>query len=165
MGQSKIAWKISFVFRLILGFIFIIAGLAKISDPVGFLISLRAFELLPQTADRFFAVYLPWLEFVLGLFLILGILYRTSSLLLAGINLIFIFAILSVIVRGKVVDCGCFGLLSGVLGLPDSADIKAVIRNIVFICLCLYIFRTEKTVLSLEGYINKKEGNDLGSPL
>ena len=156
MRQSKISWDISFVFRLILGCIFLIAGLAKISDPVGFLISLRAFEILPKTADRFFAVYLPWLEFILGLFLILGILYRTSSLLLAGINLMFIFAILSVIIRGKVIDCGCFGLLSDVIGLPDSADIKAVIRNIIFICMCLYIFRTEKTAISLEGYINNK---------
>jgi putative oxidoreductase len=156
MRQSKTSGKISFVFRLILGTIFLIAGLAKIADPVRFLLTLRAFELLPQTADRFFAVYLPWLEFVLGLFLILGILHRTSSLLLAGVNLIFTSAILSVMIRGKVIDCGCFGLLADVLKLPDSADIKAVIRDVLFIGMCLYIFRTEKTAISLEGYIRKK---------
>ncbi len=162
MRHSRIAGTTAFIFRLILGFIFIVAGLSKISDPVGFLISLRAFELLPQTVDRFFAVYLPWLEFVLGLFLTLGILCRTSSLMLAGINVIFMLAILSVIIRGKVIDCGCFGLLSDVLRLPDSADMKAVARNIVFILMCLHIFRMKETPVSLEGHIKsrKKEGSN-----
>ena len=149
------AATVSFIFRIIVGGIFLFAGLAKISDPARFILTLREFDLFPDMAVRFAAVYLPWLELLLGLFIILGLLYRTSSLMLACLNIMFTFAILSVIIRGKEVDCGCFGLLADMLKLPDMADWKAVIRNLVFIGMCLYIFSVRKTVISLESYIKK----------
>lgn len=145
---------VSFIFRIVVGGIFLIAGLAKISDPVRFLLTLREFQLFPEMIIRFLAVYLPWLEFILGLFIILGILYRTSALFLAFLNAVFTLAILSVIIRGMEIDCGCFGLFADILKLPDSADIKAVIRNLLFISICLYIFFIKETVFSLENYVN-----------
>ena len=146
---------LSFVFRIIIGGIFLISGLAKISDPIRFILTLREFRLFPEIIVPFAAIYLPWLEFILGLFILLGILYRTSSLILACLNLSFTLAILSLIIRGIEVDCGCFGLLADMLKLPDMADMKAVIRNLIFIGISIYIFRTEKTAISLEGYIRK----------
>jgi uncharacterized membrane protein YphA (DoxX/SURF4 family) len=149
------AASISFILRMIIGGIFLISGLAKIADPVRFMFSLRAFRLFPDIIERFVAVYLPWLEFILGLFIILGILYRTSSLILACLNLSFTLAILSLILRGIEVDCGCFGLLADMLKLPDMADYKAVIRNVIFIGICFSISKIKKTRFSLEGYICK----------
>lgn len=147
---------VSFLSRFIIGGIFLTAGLAKISDPVAFLITLRKFELLPDMYARFLAVYLPWLEFVLGLFILLGIMHRAGSLVLAFLNAVFGVAILSVILRGMEIDCGCFGLLGDVLNLPDMADMKAVIRNAVFIGVCMAVYFPPKTVFSLEGYLRKK---------
>lgn len=152
------AATISFIFRIIVGGIFLLAGLAKISDPVRFLLTLREFQLFPEVIIRFLAVYLPWLEFILGLFIILGILYRTSSLMLAFLNAVFTLAILSVIIRGIDIDCGCFGLLADILKIPDSADIKAVIRNLLFIGMCLYIFFVKDTVISIENYVKGYQG-------
>lgn len=149
---------ISFIFRIIVGGIFLLAGLAKISDPVRFLLTLREFQLFPEVIIRFLAVYLPWLEFILGLFILLGILYRTSSLMLAFLNAVFTLAILSVIIRGIDIDCGCFGLLADILKIPDSADIKAVIRNLLFIGMCLYIFFVKDTVISIENYVRGYQG-------
>lgn len=146
---------LSFVFRIIIGGIFLISGLAKISDPIRFMLTLREFRLFPEIIIPFAAIYLPWLEFILGLFILLGILYRTSSLILACLNLSFTLAILSLILRGIEVDCGCFGLLADMLKIPDLADMKAVIRNLIFIGISIYIFRTKKTAISLEGYIRK----------
>lgn len=147
---------LSFIFRIIIGGIFLFAGLAKISDPVRFLFTLREFRLFPETILPFLVLYLPWLEFVLGLFVLLGLLYRTGSLLIALLNVIFTGAILSVILRGIEVDCGCFGMLADILNIPDLADMKSVLRNTIFIGMCLYIFFVKKTVISLEGYLNKK---------
>lgn len=147
---------VSFVFRIVVGGIFLIAGLAKISDPVRFLLTLREFDLFPEGIVRFLAVYIPWLEFILALFIMLGILYRTSSLMLAFLITIFTLAILSVIIRGMEIDCGCFGLLADVLKIPDSADGKAVIRNIIFTGMCFYIFFGKKTFLSIENYIKER---------
>ena len=147
---------LAFSFRVVLGGVFLVAGLAKISDPVRFLLTLREFELFPESIIRFLAVYLPWLEFVVGLFLLLGILQRTSALLLALLNIFFVGAIGSLLVRGIAIDCGCFGLLADILRLPDKADVWAVLRNLLFAGMSLYVFRTRNSLFSLEGYIRKQ---------
>jgi len=141
--------------RLIVGGIFLISGLAKIADPVRFLLTLREFRLLPGVLESFLAVYLPWLEFLLGLCVVLGILHRTSALLIAGLNGFFIVAIGSVIARGIEVDCGCFGLLADVLHLPDMADWKAIVRDLVFMVMCVYLFRSETDAWTVEGYLSR----------
>ncbi len=145
----------SLLFRILLGLIFLFAGIAKISDPVRFIFTLREFNLFSEAVIPFMALYLPWLEFVLGLFLILGLLYRASAFLLACLNTMFAIAILTVVVRGMEIDCGCFGMLADILKIPDSADIKAVIRNVIFIGISVYIFIVKKTLFSLENYLKK----------
>src|SRR5512134_4061983 len=139
--------------RFIMGGIFLVSGLAKISDPGRFILTLREFRLFPEVIVPFIAVWLPWLELLLGLCVLVGLLHRTSALLLAFMNAGFLAAIISVIVRGIEVDCGCFGMLADMLGLPDMADIKAVVRNVVFIGLCLLISFRRSEMISLEAYI------------
>ena len=145
----------SLLFRILLGLIFLFAGIAKISDPVRFIFTLRQFNLFSEAVIPFMVLYLPWLEFILGLFLILGLLYRASAFLLACLNTMFAIAILTVVVRGMEIDCGCFGMLADILKIPDSADIKAVIRNVIFIGISVYIFIVKKTLFSLENYLKK----------
>ena len=145
----------SLLFRILLGLIFLFAGIAKISDPVRFIFTLREFNLFSEAVIPFMVLYLPWLEFILGLFLILGLLYRASAFLLACLNTMFAIAILTVVVRGMEIDCGCFGMLADILKIPDSADIKAVIRNVIFIGISVYIFIVKKTLFSLENYLKK----------
>ncbi|MBI5102710.1 MAG: DoxX family membrane protein [Nitrospirae bacterium] len=145
--------------RLLIGGIFLISGLAKISDPARFILTLREFRLFPEVIVPLAAIWLPWLEVLLGLCVLLGILQRTSALLLACLNAGFLAAIVSVMARGIVVDCGCFGMLADMLGLPDMADMKAVVRNVVIIGLCLLIFFSTNKGLSLEGYILRREKN------
>jgi uncharacterized membrane protein YphA (DoxX/SURF4 family) len=147
--------SLSFVFRIIIGGIFLISGLAKISDPIRFMLTLREFRLIPEIIVLSTAIYLPWLEFILGLFILVGIMHRTASLILSCLIGSFTLAIASVILRGIEVDCGCFGLLADMLKLPDMADYKAVIRNVIFIGICFSIFKIKKTQFSLEGYIRK----------
>jgi uncharacterized membrane protein YphA (DoxX/SURF4 family) len=150
-----VARGISLFLRLSIGGIFLISGLAKIADPVRFLLTLREFRLLPNALESFLAIYLPWLEFLLGLSVLLGVLHRTSALMIAGLNAVFIIAIGSVIARGIEVDCGCFGLLADVLHLPDMADWKAVVRDLVFMVMCVHLFRYKSDAWTLEGYLKR----------
>lgn len=150
------AATLSLIFRIIIGGIFLIAGLAKISDPVRFMLTLREFDMFPRSIIPFLAVFLPWLELILGMFIVIGLLYRTSAFMLAAMNIMFTLAILSVIIRGLEIDCGCFGLLADVLKLPDMADYKAVIRNLIFTGICFYIALARQTIISLEGYLTRK---------
>jgi uncharacterized membrane protein YphA (DoxX/SURF4 family) len=154
-ARSGTAGRVSLLLRLIVGGIFLISGLAKIADPVRFLLTLREFRLLPGVLESFLAVYLPWLEFLLGLCVVLGILHRTSALVIAGLNALFIVAIGSVIARGIEVDCGCFGLLADVLHLPDMADWKAIVMDLVFMVMCVYLFRSKTDAWTVEGYLGR----------
>jgi putative oxidoreductase len=133
----------------------VVSGMAKIADPVRTLLTFREFQILPGSMEVFLAVYIPWLEFILGLSTILGILYRSSAFLIAGLNTLFILAIGSLLVRGIKVDCGCFGLMADLLHLPDQADWKAIVRNLIFIGMALFISRSEASPFSLENYLRK----------
>lgn len=147
------------VFRAVLGAVFLVSGLAKISDRERFLLALREFRLLPGMLESFLALYLPWLELVLGLCVLLGLLHRTAALMLAVLNALFIAAIGSVMARGIEVDCGCFGLLADALHLPDMADGKAIVRNLVFIGMCVHVIRTDGH-WTLERHIGRTYGLD-----
>lgn len=150
---------LSFICRIILGGIFFLAGLAKIPDPASFLLTMRGFRIFPDLLERFFAVYIPWLELILGLCLLTGLLYRAAALLFALLISGFTVAILSVMARGIEIDCGCFGLFADYLHLPDAADHKAVIRNLFLIGMCGYIFRSRTTAWTLEGYFGTRRSD------
>jgi len=154
------SWAV--LFRIVLGCIFTVSGLAKIADPVRFLLTLREFQLLPRAAESFLAVYLPWLELVLGLCVVLGLLHRTAALMIAGLNGFFIVAIGSVMARGIEVDCGCFGLLADVLHLPDMADGKAIVRNLLLMGMCVYVSRSETSEWTVEKYIRRSDQGERG---
>jgi putative oxidoreductase len=159
---APLAHRLAILFRVVVGGIFLISGLAKLADPVRFLLTLREFQLLPGVLESFLAVYLPWLEFLLGLCLVFGILHRTASLLIAGLNGFFIVAIGSVMARGIEVDCGCFGLLADVLHLPDMADGKAIVRNLILMAMCLHIFRSSSPAWTLENYLGRSGATGRG---
>ena len=117
----------------------------------------RAFSIFPDLLERFFAVYIPWLELILGLCLLTGLLYRAAALLFALLISGFTVAILSVMARGIEIDCGCFGLLADYLHLPDAADYKAVIRNLVFLAMAHAIFYAKKSRFSLEEHFRSRD--------
>ena len=152
---------LSFAIRILLGGLFLISGVAKIIDPIRFLFTVRDFRFFPGTVEPFLALFLPWFEFVLGLFVLLGLFLRTSSLMLGGLNALFIVAILSVIMRGFEIDCGCFGLLADWIPLPDMADYRAVARNLAFIGMCAYLYRSKRVLFSIDGLLARsKDGSE-----
>jgi len=144
--------------RIVIGVVFLVSGLAKISDQVRFLLTLRAFRFFPDPLVPIAAIVLPWLEFFLGLFVLAGLFLGTSALMIAALNLVFAAAILSVTLRGIEIDCGCFGLVADLLGLPDQADLTAVARNLVFAAMGVALYRYRETAWTLEGYLGGRSG-------
>jgi uncharacterized membrane protein YphA (DoxX/SURF4 family) len=55
------------------------------------------------------ALTLPWIEFVAGTFLILGVQTRPAALLTSGMLAVFVSAIIYAYATGLDIDCGCFG--------------------------------------------------------
>jgi putative oxidoreductase len=94
---------------LIAGGIFIYAGVMKIFDPVGFANDIDNYKILPWPLTVRLAFYLPWLEILCGLAVILGLLYRGGLLILTMLISIFIIASVIAKARGLDITCGCFG--------------------------------------------------------
>jgi putative oxidoreductase len=104
--QRNILWRIV---ALIIGGIFIYAGVMKISDPAGFANDIDNYKILPWPLTVRLAFYLPWLEILCGLAVILGLMYRGGLLILTALISIFIAASVIAKARGLDITCGCFG--------------------------------------------------------
>jgi uncharacterized membrane protein YphA (DoxX/SURF4 family) len=100
------------VFRIVLGGLFIYAGVVKVVDPLGFAQDIRNYRLVGQSISFIAAVVLPWLEIMAGAFLIAGVWRRGAALVITGLLVFFIVLTLVTMARGLDVDCGCFGSLS-----------------------------------------------------
>ena len=99
-------WRIV---ALIIGGIFIYAGVIKALDPVAFANDIDNYKILPWQLAVRLAFYLPWLEMLCGLALILRFFYRGGLFILTGLTFVFIAASVVAKVRGLDITCGCFG--------------------------------------------------------
>jgi putative oxidoreductase len=106
LPSRNILWRIV---ALIIGGIFIYAGAIKAMDPVGFANDIDNYKILPWPLTVRLAFYLPWLEILCGLAVILGLLYRGGLLVLTVLISIFIIASVIAKARGLDITCGCFG--------------------------------------------------------
>jgi uncharacterized membrane protein YphA (DoxX/SURF4 family) len=124
---------ILFVFRLLVGGLFIYAGVLKIADPLEFAQDIRNYRLAGQSLSFLAAVFLPWIEIFSGFFLISGILKRPSALVISSMLAFFILLVIITILRGIDVECGCLGALS------RKADFKLIIEDtlLLYASLCV----------------------------
>jgi len=97
------------VCRLVVGGVFLFAGLAKISNPDTMSRAVRAYRILPEALIHPFAYCLPFVEIFAAVLLLLGIGVRLCAVLTGGMLLMFVVGICSVWARGIQIDCGCFG--------------------------------------------------------
>lgn len=119
---------IEWVLRLGIGGLFVYAGFLKAMDPPRFAEDVAAFDLLPHKAAVMTALYLPWLEMVCGVGLIIGWMRNGATALLTLLTLIFIAAIISARARGLNIVCGCFGAQS-----QSTEETWMIIRNVLIL--------------------------------
>ncbi len=124
------------VLRWIIGGIFIYAAFAKISNPMAFAEQVDNYRLLPYLGVTLIAAILPWLELACGLLLISGKWLPGATLLLVGLNCIFLIAIISALVKGLDISCGCFS----VSGEGTRIGIKKLVENSLLLLASLAIY-------------------------
>lgn len=92
---------------------FVLAGIAKISDPTSFLAAILSYH-LPLSAPlvKLAALVVPWLELLSGMFLAFGIWLDAAWVAVSGLSLVFVAVTLQAGFRGISIQCGCFGSLS-----------------------------------------------------
>jgi|ERR1041384_1079526 len=122
--QMKILWRI---LGVIVGGIFIYAGVLKVLDPVQFANDIDNYKTLPWLISARLAFYLPWLEIFCGLAVIFRFLYRGGLSILTMSILIFIGATIAAKVRGLDITCGCFGHASQHWSFPQHMAVDLAI--------------------------------------
>lgn len=107
-----------FAIRLVLGLVLLAAGVLKAHDgPTLTAISIAAYRILPGWVVAPLAVGLPYLEILLGAYLVSGLFTRATAWVAAVQFAVFAVAVASLVVRNIRADCGCFG--SGVATPPS----------------------------------------------
>ncbi len=124
--------------RVILGTVFIIAGIMKMSDPYGFAIAIFSYKLFPLFSINLIAIVVPFIELVVGITLLLQIYPVTSVFIINSLLIIFIISISINLLRGQEFDCGCFSFLSS--SENRSSAIQALVRDMVLILVGSYVF-------------------------
>jgi uncharacterized membrane protein YphA (DoxX/SURF4 family) len=120
--------------RVLLGALFVVAGASKVGHADLFAAEIAGFRLLPAAVIAPIAIALPFLEMLLGVYLILGLFTRTAAWIAVALFAVFDLAIASAVVRGMTISCGCFG--------PSDATVTSwaeVARDAVLVVLAALV--------------------------
>ena len=137
--------------RLFIGVIFAYAGFSKLTEPVeNFRGMIAEYQVIPYHWVPAVAHVLPWLEFVGGVFLILGYAIPFSSLVLVFLSLGFLLVLgaSNVLFDSASKTCGCFGQNG-----PVQLTVWQVFcLDLINLALGLKIFVMKRTPLALDNY-------------
>ena len=140
------------VFRMVLGIVFVYASLDKITNPQNFSQIIYNYKILPSFLINIFALTLPWVELICGLFLIGGIFVESSALLVFLLLFVFMIATsVNVFIRGINIQCGCFSTSLA----AQKQGVELVLRDVIFLLMSLQVLLFNQNFATLPGFYQK----------
>jgi putative oxidoreductase len=136
---------LAFAFRLCVGGFFLYASMSKIPYPAQFAEATADYQLLPYWLLNFGAVVLPWVEFVCGLFLIIGFTSRASAILIGLLLVMFNTMVLINMYWGAPISCGCYDTVGEPIGW------KKIIENVVLLFFTIHVYYFDRLFLFRRG--------------
>jgi uncharacterized membrane protein YphA (DoxX/SURF4 family) len=155
IGQ-KIQTVIYHGLRIILGLVFIYASYDKILHPAAFAKIVHNYQILPDELINLTAIFLPWLELVIGSFLIIGILLPGSVFIGNLLLIIFFLVIIYNKARGLDISCGCFSTSAG--GTGEST--LYLLRDFTFVVISGYLFFKVFITASSDKFVKSADGKE-----
>lgn len=125
--------------RLSLGAIFLIASVDKVLHPAAFAQAIFNYQILPDSLINITAILLPWVEVLLGLFLLTGWWLSGAVTLTNALLTVFFGALVFNVARGLDIHCGCFTTSAE----GDPATTWYLIRDGAFFLMGGYVFFKE----------------------
>jgi uncharacterized membrane protein YphA (DoxX/SURF4 family) len=126
------------ILRSIVGYVFSSSGISKLNFGIkNFHNNIIGYELVPKSVASILAFTIPWIEILLGIALIIGLLIQTTALVACSVLLLFTTALAINIMRGKKHDCGCSSK-------PIPISWSLVTRNLLLVLLLVCIGFFEK---------------------
>ena len=96
--------------RLLLGLTFVVASVDKIAEPGMFAKAIENYKLISGPVAMLVATLLPWIELLSGLGMLSGIYRQGSAFVLFTLLAVFTVAVITGVIRGLDISCGCFTL-------------------------------------------------------
>ena len=139
------------IFRVILGIIFIYASYEKILDPAAFSKNIHNYHTTDNLIwiENLLALILPWLELIVGIFLIMGVFLEGATSITIGMLIFFIIILSQAVFRGIDVHCGCFKTEAdaGVTDLRMEL-IKRIVIDFVYLGMAVVVQMRNKFTVS-----------------
>jgi putative oxidoreductase len=130
---------------LCLGGFFLYASMSKIPYPAQFAEATANYRLVPYWLINPVAVYLPWVEFVCGLFLVIGFTSRASVVLIGLLLIMFNSMVLINMYWGAPIGCGCYDTVGERIGWWKITE------NIVLLIFAVHIYYFDRLLLFRRG--------------
>ena len=110
-GRPLVNWRLVVrrTLAVLAGAVFVYAGVLKARDPLQFANDLSNYHILPWPVGVRLAFYLPWLEILAGLALIVHRIFAGALAITGALMVGFIGATVWTKMLGINVACGCFG--------------------------------------------------------
>lgn len=124
--------------RMLLGGIFLAAGLSKVGAPLQMLATIYSYQIvMPDWVANTVAHTLPWMEILLGLAMLAGVWLPVTTGWIVATLAVFTVLTAQAWWRELPIDCGCVDLSTlhpalAALSTPGGA----ALRNLVLIALC-----------------------------
>jgi putative oxidoreductase len=155
MRMQRIVYHLA---RLILAGVFIYAGAVKMQDVVAFAGHVAAYRILPYAGNYLVAATLPYVEFLAGIMLLLNMRVRPALVTIGILTVVFMAALVSVLLRGLEIDCGCFNPGGGE-GVSAGA---ALLRDIVLMGLMILSWWLRSRIMTRGPGPGTRDADNLG---
>lgn len=143
----KIAIKIlHWLFRLALAGVFIYSGYVKVQETLQFAVAISGYRMVPENLIFPLAKYLPWVEIILGLAILIGWKIRYFAAATSALLMFFIAVLAITLSRGIEANCGCFGL-------DERISPLTILRDSLFLIPAIYLTFEDKLTRRWRGKI------------
>lgn len=153
--ESTYIQYISLLIRLLIGGIFIVSSITKLPLQSRFVEVVQSYQLLPDILAAAYGFALPWIELLVGCYLVLGILVKPAVFVTVLMSISFLVANISSIIRGDSYCPNCFGEL-----MPLTVVQAITIDVLVIIGAVILLLITGKMgVFSFDSWYLKRYSN------
>src|SRR5438132_12972215 len=134
-SQLRVLGWVALVLRIVLAGLFVLAGGLKLLDPAAFAVEINRYQLIPWWSCALLALLLPWLEICVGIALLTRWFSRGALTWVTALLIVFSLALLSAMLRGLSIDCGCFGRL-----WQSTGTFWPLVRNVVLLAITVFLW-------------------------
>lgn len=109
--------------RIVVGLMFIIVGIGKISNAAEFAKEIGNYAILPEQFLNITAISVAWIELLIGFFFLFGVEIKASGLLIFLLLFVFTTAVIIAMAKGLNINCGCYSnIASQKVGMPKVLE-------------------------------------------